>query len=382
MKIMFQYFYGGGGAVENFYCLLSAFISRGEQQHEFIIVCDKSSKLCGLNKYENVTIHHPKDLKLKELSRLYLGFIGLKELVKYYNPDLIWSLNLGSYTKLTIPNVLSLNNAHQVYPIEQTKSHPGSRFRVLFLRFFFRVSLSKSDLLITQTETIADYVKLINSKKEIAVVPKVAEVGIDSEALNTIVKQQLEGLLGVRLLYIATNYAHKNHLVIIDALDALINEGQDVSLILSLSNDEAIEIAGIKAKTLINKGVLLCLGWVEKSTLKNIYDLADICLMPSKLESLSSSHLEAMSWSIPQIVSDLPFARETCGNAALYADPDLVSSWVNKIKQLISDESLRGTLINKGHKQLEQYPKDWDEMAQLIELKFKKILQSNQLKCN
>jgi hypothetical protein len=38
--------------------------------------------------------------------------------------------------------------------------------------------------------------------------------------------------------------------------------------------------------------------------------------MPSKLESLSSSHLEAMSWSVPQVVSDLPFARETCGIAS------------------------------------------------------------------
>lgn len=373
MKIMFQYFYGGGGAVENFYCLLSALICKGDQKHQFIIVCDKSSKLCDLNKYDNVTIHHPKDLIVKELSRLYLGCIGFKKLVKYYNPDLIWSLNLGSYTKLNVPNVLSLNNAHQVYPIEHTKSHPGSRFRVMLLRFFFRVSLSKSDLLITQTETIANYVKLINSKKEIAVVPKVAEVGMDSEELNDITKQQLEDLPGVKLLYIATSYAHKNHVVIIDALDELINEGEDVSLILSISNDEAIQIAGIKAKNLIGKGILLCLGWVEKSTLKNFYDMSDICLMPSKLESLSSSHLEAMSWSVPQIVSDLPFARETCGNAALYANPDSSSLWVKEIRELISDESLRGFLINQGHKQLEKYPKDWGEMAQLTELNFKKL---------
>lgn len=382
MKIMFQYFYGGGGAVENFYCLLSAFITRQNKKHQFIIVCDKSSKLCDLNKYDNVIIHHPNDLKIKELSRLYLGLIGFKKLIKYHKPDLIWSLNLGSYTKLTIPNALSLNNAHQVYPIEQTKSHPGSRIRVLFLRFFFRVSLSKSDLLITQTETIAGYARLINSKKKITVVPKVAEVGINSEALNKITKQQLEGLPGVKLLYIATNYAHKNHVIIIEALDELINKGQNVSLILSLSNDEAIDIAGIKAKNLIDKGFLLCLGWVEKSTLKSIYDITDICLMPSKLESLSSSHLEAMSWSVPQIVSDLPFARETCGNAASYADPDLCSSWVEKIEQLIDDEFSRDSLVNEGHKQLEKYPKDWDDMAQLIELNFEKTLQSNKLKCN
>jgi glycosyltransferase involved in cell wall biosynthesis len=382
MKIIFQYFYGGGGAVENFYCLLSAFITRHNNKHQFIIVCDKSSKLCDLNKYDNVIIHHPNDLKIKELSRLYLGLIGFKKLITYYNPDLVWSLNLGSYTKLTIPNVLSLNNAHQVYPIEQTQSHPGSRLRVQFLRFFFRVSLSKSDQLITQTETIANHVRQIKNNTNIAVIPKVAEIGMDSVALKKTTTQQLEGLPGVKLLYIATNYAHKNHSVIIDALDELINKGQNISLILSLSNEEAIDIAGIKAKKLINKGVLLCLGWVEKSTLKSIYDITDICLMPSKLESLSSSHLEAMSWSVPQIVSDLPFARETCGNAALYANADLCASWVEKIGQLIDDPLLKDLLIDRGHGQLDKYPKNWDDMAQLVELNFEKILQSYKLKCN
>jgi len=382
MKIMFQYFYGGGGAVENFYCLLSAFITRKNKDHQFIIVCDESSKLCELNSYDNVTIVHPNDLKIKELSRLYLGLFGFKQLIEKYQPDLIWSLNLGSYTKLGIPNILSLNNAHQVYPIEQTQSHPGSRFRVQFLRFFFRVSLSKSDLLITQTETIANHVRLINNNTNIAVIPKVAEVGMDSIALNETTTQQLESLPGIKLLYIATNYAHKNHGVIIDAVDELISKDKKVSLILSLSNDEAIEIAGVKAKKLIDKGVLLCLGWVEKSTLKSIYDIADICLMPSKLESLSSSHLEAMSWSVPQIVSDLPFARETCGNASLYANADLCASWVEKIGQLIDDPLLNDLLIDRGHEQLDKYPKDWDDMAQLVELNFEKILQSNKLKCN
>ncbi len=373
MKIMFQYFYGGGGAVENFYCLLSAFIMDKEDKHQFIIVCDKSSKLCELNQYDNVTIHHPLNLKIKELSRLYLGVIGLKSIAKKYKPDLVWSLNLGSYVKLNVPNVLSLNNAHQVYPLEHTKSHPGSRIRVLLLRFFFRLSLLQSDLLITQTETIAAHVKLINDKKKIAIVPKVAEVNVVPVALNENIYNKLQALAGTKLLYIATKYEHKNHKVIIDALDVLVKKDESVSLILSISADEAIQISGSKAITLIDKGLLLCLGWVEKKTLKNIYDISDICLMPSKLESLSSSHLEAMSWSVPQVVSDLPFARETCGNAALYADPDSISSWVERISQLIYNDELKQTLISNGHEQLKTFPEDWKQMAQLTKLNFSKL---------
>lgn len=374
MKILFQYFYGGGGAIENFYCLLSAFIKEKKSKHQFIIVCDEGSKLCELDKYDNVIIHHPSDLKIKELSRLYLGLVGLKRLVNFYKPDLVWSLNLGSYTKLSTPNVLSLNNAHQVYPIEHTKSHPGSCFRVLLLRFFFRLSLSKSDLLITQTNTIAGYAKLINNDQLISVVPKVAEINVNSIELGSSTKNKIHELSGTKLLYIATSYEHKNHKVIIDALEKLLDEGKKVSLILSISENEAINISGAKAGRLIELGALLCLGWVEKSTLKSLYDFSDICLMPSKLESLSSSHLEAMSWSVPQVTSDLPFARETCGDAAVYAEPDCFLSWVTAISRLIDDDGLKKELISKGHVQLRNFPIDWKIMAQLTESTFKQIL--------
>lgn len=365
MKILFQYYSGGGGALENIMVLLTR-LANDYPNDELIIVCNSSSKLNQLAYIKNISIITPKEFYHKELTRLQLGFWGLKSIVRKVKPDIVWSMNLGSYVKLKPVNLLSIHNSHQVYPLKDTISHPKNRLHVLIMRFFFRLSLKVSDRVLTQTEVVKSYVHLISPMKEISIFTKVVEDEKDVTLVNPppFVLGKLNKIrYSNPMLYVATNYQHKNHKVIIEALSILVKNGKEASLILSLSESEAIGIGGSVAASLIESNHLCCIGWVDKSWLRYLYDLAFICLMPSTLESLSSSHLEAMAWKVPQISSDLPFAQETCRDASLYCAPDNVNSWCKKIIELFENPELYEELQQKGLLRLKEFPKDWREVA-------------------
>ena len=65
--------------------------------------------------------------------------------------------------------------------------------------------------------------------------------------------------------------------------------------------------------------------------LSDAYRAADACLFPSLCESFGHPLVEALALGKPVIAADRPYAREICGEHALYVDPgkpeDLVGLW-------------------------------------------------------
>lgn len=371
MRVIFQYFSGGGGGLSNVILLLKAY-AREFDQDDLIIVCSEDSDLNQLSSFHNVTTISVPFGRFKEWTRLLLGVKGLKEIASKYNADVVWSLNLGSYFRLPVPNLLALNNAHQVYPWKITQFHPGSRLRVALLRQFFRLSMRAADAVLVQTPLMADYVTRIKgAPRSIFVVPKAVERSSDVQ--ETKLPETLARKFGLarqgrfRLwLYVATALPHKNHQVLLKAFSELDNKRSSDCLVLTISEEEAISIEGIDIKSLIERGRLIFTGWVKKEHLRAIYDACDACVMPSLLESLSSTHLEAMEWKKPQIVADLPYARDLCGDAALYVDPSNSSAWADTILLLGARASLQQDLIIKGRDKIAEYPQEWSDCARQI----------------
>jgi hypothetical protein len=156
MRILFQYFSGGGGGLSNIILLLKT-LSRVYPQDHILVVCAPSSELSSLSSLPNVEIIYYGGDRHKEVDRFFLGYFGLKRLVKQYHVDVVWSLNVGTYTRLQVPHVLSVNNAYQVYPLNDVAHyHPKSRFTLVFLRTFFQKTLRLSDAVILQTSLMRD----------------------------------------------------------------------------------------------------------------------------------------------------------------------------------------------------------------------------------
>lgn len=93
---------------------------------------------------------------------------------------------------------------------------------------------------------------------------------------------------------------------------------------------------------------LLNLGVVAPADAPAAYRRANAVFLPSLLETFSASFPEAMQTGRPILASDRPFARELCGNAALYFDPYSAEDAWRCIRQLRDNTVLQQQLVQEG----------------------------------
>ena len=71
---------------------------------------------------------------------------------------------------------------------------------------------------------------------------------------------------------------------------------------------------------------------------------------PSLYEGFGLTALEAMSAGAPVLAADAPGLRQTCGDAALYADPQSPASFAAAMAQLARDGAARDELADRGRR--------------------------------
>ena len=89
-------------------------------------------------------------------------------------------------------------------------------------------------------------------------------------------------------------------------------------------------------------------GYLEEGELFELYRRAGLFVFPSFYEGFGFPPLEAMACGCPVIVSRTPSLAEVCGDAAHYIDPHDVESIAEGMLRVLSDDRLRGALIQKG----------------------------------
>ncbi len=140
-----------------------------------------------------------------------------------------------------------------------------------------------------------------------------------------------------------------------DLIDAYATSGVDVPLVLVGDTDhETVYSTELKAKARSTKGVYMT-GFVKGDELKVLFSQARLFVMPSYHEGLPIALLEAMSYSLPAIVSDIPANTEVALNKQSYFS-------VGNIEELASKLSALPTQTEVDYSTyLEKY--DWNKIA-------------------
>ena len=138
-------------------------------------------------------------------------------------------------------------------------------------------------------------------------------------------------------LYVMTYTLQKNLHFLLRALVLAQREGLPVQLVVTSNLDDrppACHEADwqlITAHDLIGTGYLRPVGAQYGPDLRQLYEEVDACVFASFCESFGHPLVEALALGKSLICADLPYAREICGDSALYVDPnrpeDLVTIW-------------------------------------------------------
>ncbi len=107
------------------------------------------------------------------------------------------------------------------------------------------------------------------------------------------------------------------------------------------------------------------LGYVHEHLLPGLYAGARACAMPSLYEGFGLPCLEAMACGTPVVASDRAALPETCGDAALLADPHDPDAFAAAVVRAATDEAERNRLIAAGRARAATFT--WRRTAELTD---------------
>ena len=167
------------------------------------------------------------------------------------------------------------------------------------------------------------------------------------------------------VLYAGNVKPHKNLGRLIEAFHLVRNRGLD-HLKLVLIGDEISKYAALRRAVhqhQLHKYVRF-LGYLPEDTLAVMYRLAGVFVFPSLYEGFGLPPLEAMASGTPVVTSNVSSLPEVAGEAALLVNPYEPAAIADGIHSVLTDESIRRDLRQKGLARAGQF--SWEASAQRV----------------
>lgn len=157
---------------------------------------------------------------------------------------------------------------------------------------------------------------------------------------------------------------------------------RDISLVLMGDGDHVPTLHALTHELQLDEYVNFT-GWVSRRDIVRYLTVADVGLSPDPQNELNEystmiKTMEYMAMGKPVVAFDLTETRFSAHDAALYATPNLVEDFANKIAILLDNEELRLTMGAVGRKRIEEQL-SWDHSERHLLLAYEKLFpQSSQ----
>lgn len=171
------------------------------------------------------------------------------------------------------------------------------------------------------------------------------------------------------ILFVGDRRIYKNFLFFVNAIASLLKANDELFLICTGRHFSDAEIEFFEQQGLAGKIMQI---FASDEELVALYSNARVFVFPSLYEGFGLPVLEAFSCGCPAVLSHTGSLPEIAGDAALYFDPKSVSDIRNTINKVLSSDSLRENLIQKGKQQLNKY--SWSKTVKETHKIYRKII--------
>lgn len=275
----------------------------------------------------------------------------LKQLESDIKPDCVFTVFGPSYWTPRAPHLVGYGRGYYLYPESPffKRIKLFLRLRIILLkeihRFFFKLN---SDYYYIESEDAKHRLSsfLGKNKDNIYVISNTYHSVFNfklNEASILPPKRSDE----IRLVTISSFYPHKNLEIITDVISELKKKSLLKYIFILTVSDSIFE-----SKFITFKENIINLGPMPIYQCPKVYQEADFLFLPTLVEIFTASYLEAMKMKKPILTSDLPFARNICGDAAEFFDPLDPEKIADKIISLTDHVEYQKTLVKKGEKRL------------------------------
>ena len=252
---------------------------------------------------------------------------------------------------LRVPLVLTIHDLSFVAHPEWFKPREGVRRRWLTHRAARRARVVLTDSEFSRREIIA---RLGISPSRVRAV----RLGIASRTGSGAVRQPRDPMV----LFVGSIFNRRHLPDLIRAFKLVAAQSTDARL--EIVGDDRTYPAQDLASIVASEGLVdrvSIRSYVSDDTLADLYRRARAFAFLSEYEGFGLTPLEALASGIPVVMTDTPVARETCGDAALYATAGDLASVAAALGSLLSDERVRSRLLMRAEETVAKYA--WEDAA-------------------
>ena len=170
------------------------------------------------------------------------------------------------------------------------------------------------------------------------------------------------------ILYMGTLEPRKNIESIISAFSIFISNNNvysdDIKLVIAGKKGWLYESIFNLVQKLSLEDKVIFTDYVHEDDKPVIYNMANIFVFPSIYEGFGIPVIEAMASSVPVITSTASSLKEVAGDAAIFVEPKDIDSMAKAMKQILEDEDIRKSMIEKGHTQAKKF--NWESSAEKL----------------
>ena len=342
---------GGGGVQAAISFILE---TRKFPENQYCILA--SEKLYNEIKDErfdnNYSIHRISILDINPV-RKFSVLRTIKVIAKEFNPNCVFTPFGPSYWTPRVPHLVGFALGHLIYPESPYFSTISlkekmywkviSKLKKFFLKrnsCFFHVETEDARIRLS---------KFLKCKAEnIYVVSNTYNPFFNyySDSKRNLLLSEKEKN-EFRLVMVSAYYSHKNFEIINKVIQELTNRN-----VLNIRFVVTLEKKVYDEKFKDNYKYIHNVGPVAAKDCPQLYSECDVLFLPTLIECFSANYPEAMKMKKPILTSDLPFAHDICGDAAIFFDPMNEIDITEKIILLLNNPSISNQLIENGLEKL------------------------------
>lgn len=326
------------------------------------VVKPNNSWLTGLGKYYERYWRYPFTLKQEKADLFHV--------IDHSDGHLVYWLKKNNRpTVVTCHDLINLVNPENV---DNQARIPAISMSVW--KYAVRGLKQADRIVAVSTHTAKDIVQQLHiNKEQIAIVPDAVEslfhpLGADKVAL--IRSQYHISTETMCLLHVGSNHPRKNVFTILKLLAALKIRGLCIHLWKVGADFTAEQKTFIQTQAL--ESSVTYLGKPDKQTLVEIYNAANVLLLPSHYEGFGMTVIEAMACGTPVIAANVTSLPEVVGEAGVLTAPTDISAMVEAVERLYQDSNHRQSLTEKGLERAKLFT--WEATANAIATEYEKTI--------
>jgi glycosyltransferase involved in cell wall biosynthesis len=297
-----------------------------------IIVCRRKnyvSENAKKKKFDGIRFIDVWAPKNKHLEAIVHSLIGVF-LLKLSGMSILHIHSFGPGIVLPIAKILGFRTV-LTYHLPNYHQKKWSNFDRFVLKTFEQIACRFSDRIICVSETNRTIVR-VNTGKESCYIPN----GVNLHDIENPDVSKF-GLQNCKYILAACRFVPEKGLHIL--IDAYSEIKTDWKLVIAGGADHESKYSNdLKSKGVCNKNIIFT-GVLTGKDLESIFYYANLFVLPSFIEGQPIALLEAMSYGIPFIVSDIPAHREMNLNEKCYFKPEDTKVLKEKLLNTITDES-------------------------------------------